>query len=79
MNKEIYNYLNSYFEGRIELSTEKNKLSKHFYNLERFVKSGLLTQEQQDLIVSDMCNLMNYTIKVLSKCPAIEIHLMNLV
>ena len=80
MKNEIYNYLGNYFDTKTNSTQyEVERLNKHFKNLERFLKSGLITEEQKDLLVADMCTLIDYVVKVISKCPNLEIHLKNII
>ena len=79
MKNDIYNYLHAYYENKINSTkNEISKTTKLFRNIERFESIGLITQEQKDLLIEDMCRAMDYVIKILSSCPALVVELRNI-
>lgn len=80
MNKDIFNYLNQYFEYKVNsTATEIARINKFYKNLDNLFDKKKLTLEEKDLIVEDMSSLIDYVIKKLSECPYLEIHIRKVI
>ena len=76
MNRDIYDYLYHYFDKTTN-STDKQRenLNKHFKTINRLLNENILSDGLADLLIDDMCKVMQYVLKIISDCPYLEIHI----
>lgn len=75
MNKDILEFLECYIDRETNKQSEIRKSNKYFKYLNKLYKSNVLDEGQCDLIAQNMIDYMHYTIKLISKCPYLEIRL----
>lgn len=76
MNNIIYDILNKYFEKEIEKRTITEN-DKFFKNVDLLYEQKRITLNELDSILTDFYNYLDDFVKIVSKCPFIQVCFSN--
>lgn len=71
------NMINDFMRQYFLKNASDNKVDSFYHNINNLYRRHKISLEELDKVCSDVSNAIEYTIKILAKCPNIEVTLKN--